>query len=275
MQALLKGSFFSFDLVVHFKKNIRDYNSFYICGFPDGIPADMFCNGDDGVWIQVLQSHQERKRLCHKRQRGIYGLCHVTFLYNNVHNLFLSIMTLTEYIARLGEYFRSVDTYNDAFIVKVMFPSQWVAESSSDGRIRVVRSETNNYEWFFYCDTSKGVSIEEVFDFIIDTITYNTDMKAKIDLLKVKVEELKEFFADRTLEELMTLQFVTNQPLGDMPKPIDNGKNKADKKRGRPRKTDNKPVETVAKTGKKRGRPRKTEGKPDEKEENITENDAA
>lgn len=157
-------------------------------------------------------------------------------------------MTLTEYIGRLGEHFRGIETYNDAFIVKVMFPSQWVAEGSNDGRIKVVRSETNNYEWFFYCDTTKGVTIEEVFEFIIDTINYNTDMKAKIDLLKLKVEELKEFFADRSLDELMTLQFITEQPLAltsDISlKPARRTSKKAEtkipKKRGRPRKSEKK-----------------------------------
>ena len=164
-------------------------------------------------------------------------------------------MTLTEYIGCLGEHFRGIETYNDAFMVKVMFPSQWVAENSSDGRIKVVRSETNNYEWFFYCDTSNGVAIEEVFDFIIETINYNADMKAKIDLLKAKVEELKEFFADRSLDELMTLQFVTNRI----------GKVRAELPliEQKPKKPSTKKTET--KTGKKRGRPRKTE----KKEENT------
>lgn len=121
------------------------------------------------------------------------------------------MLQVEDYISQIGEYFKGIEKFNDALIVKIQLPDKWGVYPSADGRIKPAVSETTPNEYFYYGDSGE-VKLEEIFQLIIETIQMNKDVLIKIELLKDKVNELKELFDTKTLEELKTLKFVTEKP---------------------------------------------------------------
>lgn len=121
------------------------------------------------------------------------------------------MLQIEEYIKELGDYFEGIERYNKALIVKILFPNKWAVYPSEDKRIKPAQSETNPNEYFYYAD-SDDVKLEEIFQLIIETKNMNESVVNKVQLLKTKIEELKDFFKDKTIEELETLKFVTTKP---------------------------------------------------------------
>ncbi len=118
---------------------------------------------------------------------------------------------LQDEILKLGEYFQSIEYYGKALIVKVAFPSKWSVFPSEDGEIKPAKGDVEGV-YFYYGDSEKGVKLEGIFDLINKTIEMNKSVAMKIELLKTKIEELKELFADTPLEELKNLKFVIEKP---------------------------------------------------------------
>lgn len=122
--------------------------------------------------------------------------------------------TLQERMNDMKPYFRGIEMYNEALIVRVMLPPRWKAYNSNDGRIKATPSETVANEYFYYAN-SEDTSYEDIFDLIEETIKANNDIVLKMKLLRDKGEELKELFSRLSYEELMTLKFVTEKPKKD------------------------------------------------------------
>lgn len=114
-------------------------------------------------------------------------------------------------------YFRGIEMYNEALMVKVVYPSKWKAYPSDDGRIKVTPSETDPNLTFYYAD-SNNTTYEDMFDLIEQTIKANQDILLKLQLLRDKGEELKELFSKLSYEELKTLKFVTEKVKEEKPK---------------------------------------------------------
>jgi hypothetical protein len=112
-------------------------------------------------------------------------------------------------------YFRGIEMYNEALMVKVVFPNNWKAYQSKDNRIKV--TEGDNSLIYYYAD-SKDTTYEEIFDLIEETIKANNDIVLKLKLLRDKVTELRELFSQLPYEELQTLKFVTENVKKDRPK---------------------------------------------------------
>jgi hypothetical protein len=107
-------------------------------------------------------------------------------------------------------YFRAIEVYNNALMVRVIFPSNWKVYDRQDSVIKVTPSETNANEVIYYAD-SADATYEDIFDLVEETIKANQDIVLKLKLLKDKVEELKEMFSRLPFEELKTLKFVTEK----------------------------------------------------------------
>lgn len=119
--------------------------------------------------------------------------------------------TLQERMNDMKPYFRGIEMYNDALIVRVMLPPKWNAYNSNDGRIKATPSETVANEFFYYAN-SQDTTYEDIFDLIEETIKANNDIVLKLKLLRDKGEELKELFSRLSYDELLTLKFVTEKP---------------------------------------------------------------
>ena len=122
-------------------------------------------------------------------------------------------------------YFRGIEMYNDALMVKVIYPNNWNAYPSNDGRIKVTPSDNDKSLTYYYAD-SKDTTYEDMFDLIEETIKANNDIVLKLKLLRDKVEELKELFSQLSYDELTTLKFVTEAVKNDKPKRKYNKKKK-------------------------------------------------
>ena len=124
--------------------------------------------------------------------------------------------TLQERMNDMKPYFRGIEMYNEALMVKVVYPRNWKAYPSNDGRIKVTPSDDGALT-YYYAD-SKDTSYEDMFDLVEETIKANNDIVLKLKLLKDKVSELKELFAELSYDELTTLKFVTEKVKTEKPK---------------------------------------------------------
>ena len=129
-------------------------------------------------------------------------------------------------------YFRGIEMYNEALMVKVVFPNNWKAYPSNDGRIKVTPSDDGRMT-YYYAD-SKDTTYDEMFTLVEETIKANNDIVLKLKLLREKVEELKELFSQLSYEELQTLKFVTESIKKDKPKRKYTKKNKEAEKTQEP-----------------------------------------
>ena len=118
--------------------------------------------------------------------------------------------TLQERMNEMMPYFRGIEMYNEALMVKVVFPKNWKAYPSDDGRIKTTASDDGTMT-YYYAD-SKDTTYDEIFDLVEQTIKANQDIILKLKLLKEKVEELKELFQSTPYDDLLNLQFVLEKP---------------------------------------------------------------
>lgn len=107
-------------------------------------------------------------------------------------------------------YFRGIEMYNEAIMVKVAYPNKWKAYPSDDGRIKITPSDSDPNLTYYYAD-SKDTTYEEMFDLVEQTIKANQDIVLKLKLLRDKVEELKELFQNTPYDDLLNLQFVVGK----------------------------------------------------------------
>lgn len=144
--------------------------------------------------------------------------------------------TLQERMNDMKPYFRGIEMYNEALMVKVVYPRNWKAYPSNDGRIKVTPSDDGALT-YYYAD-SKDTSYEDMFDLVEETIKANNDIVLKLKLLKDKVTELKELFSELSYDELTTLKFVTEKVKNEKPK------RKYTKKKKEAEKLQEEPIET-------------------------------
>lgn len=118
--------------------------------------------------------------------------------------------TLQERMNDMKPYFRGIEMYNEAIMVKVAYPNKWKAYPSEDGRIKITPSDSDPNLTYYYAD-SKDTTYEEMFDLVEQTIKTNQDIVLKLKLLRDKVEELKELFQNTPYDDLLNLQFVVGK----------------------------------------------------------------
>ena len=118
---------------------------------------------------------------------------------------------LQDEISKLGGFFKGIEYYNDALIVKVGFPNRWQVYPSDNGLIKPAGGEheegADTIQYYYYGD-SNNVTLDDIFNLINDTITANRDAEMKVRLLTDKYDELKDLFRQYSYEELLSLKFV-------------------------------------------------------------------
>lgn len=118
---------------------------------------------------------------------------------------------LADKINEMNPYFQRIEKYNDALICVVIFPKNWAVFNSDSGKIKVAASDRKAYEYFYYGDGNE-VSLEDIFDFIKNTIEVNQSLEIKAKLLVQKSKELQDLFEVTPLEKLKTLEFTMKEP---------------------------------------------------------------
>ena len=93
-------------------------------------------------------------------------------------------------------------------LVDVVFKEGWAVQE--DPKIKMMKgNEEMNYYMLF--SEVKGVGLDELLGFVDKTIKLNIEREKKHDLLREKVQELKEVFKRNTLDKLKRLKFAFNE----------------------------------------------------------------
>lgn len=90
-------------------------------------------------------------------------------------------------------------------LVDAVFKEGWVVPKSKFIQAERVDSE-NNYYMFF--SDREDVDIDDLLGYVQDIININVERENKFELLKLKVDELKNIFKDNTLTKLQRLKFT-------------------------------------------------------------------
>lgn len=133
--------------------------------------------------------------------------------------------SLQERMTAMTPYFRGIEMYNEALMVKMVYPNKWKAFPSEDGRIKITPSDADPTLTYYYA-SSKDTTYDEMFDLIEQTIKVNQDIILKLELLKSKVNELKELFQATEYDDLTRLKFIIEKEETKKPKRKYNRKKK-------------------------------------------------
>lgn len=90
-------------------------------------------------------------------------------------------------------------------LVDAVFKEGWVVPKSKFIQAERVDSENNYYMFFSDRD---DVDIDDLLGYVQDIININVERENKFELLKLKVDELKNIFKDNTLTKLQRLKFT-------------------------------------------------------------------
>lgn len=118
---------------------------------------------------------------------------------------------LQDNINKIKDYFVGMEMYNGLWVVRVKYRPKWGAYPPEDGTIDVVADE-NEADLWWYCAKNKEVEIDAIINLIEETIQTNLEAIKKVELFKLKANELKQIFSDESisLSKLQTLRFVFN-----------------------------------------------------------------
>lgn len=126
-------------------------------------------------------------------------------------------------INKIKEYFQSMDIYEGRWVITVKYRPKWGAYSSDDGRIKVGPDERTPDVWL-YCAADDTVEVDEIIDLIEETVQTNLEAIKKVELFKLKANELKQLFSDESIsfKKLQTLKFVfdASQSVEETTKPV-------------------------------------------------------
>jgi hypothetical protein len=152
---------------------------------------------------------------------------------NNTDNR-LTRMDLTNYAKYGISLCTSQSEGVNYYMVTLTYGKKWTVQMPSGQTVSKVMCAKVREDGTYCYMTETVNGLEPVFSLIDETIRYNEELEKKVELLKVKAEELKELFANRSYDELLRLKFII-----EMPQEASEPKNKRQSKSGK--KTSQKP----------------------------------
>lgn len=128
-------------------------------------------------------------------------------------------MNITERIETIREYFHSMNVAaeNGIIYVLVQFPKGWGCSEVTEHNfnVKAVRDENPEFYYFF---ANLSVGFDKVFDAIEYNIQFNLEAQAKVNLLRSKIDELRDIFEKEDIDTLKTLEFKYKQKKTRTPK---------------------------------------------------------
>lgn len=113
------------------------------------------------------------------------------------------MLELEDKLKELSNYSINFAIVNGYYSVTIKYNSGWVVIKDDKGNIHVETKEDVTY----YIASMENITIGNILDLIYKTIDYNTQLKKKKDLLKIKVNELTEIFNSHDYDTLTKLTF--------------------------------------------------------------------
>ena len=150
-----------------------------------------------------------------------------TGFVNNIDNR-LTRMDLTNYAKYGISLCTSQSEGVNYYMVTLTYGKKWAVQMPSENTASKVMCAKIREDGTYCYMTETANGLEPVFGLIDETIRYNEELEKKVELLKVKAEELKELFANRSYDELLRLKFII-----EMPQETSEPKNKRQSKSGK------------------------------------------
>lgn len=91
-------------------------------------------------------------------------------------------------------------------VVDTVFKIGWAVPDSK--RIKKVKGQDESINYYMFFSDLPNIGLDEILEYVNNVIKINLEREKKHDLLKVKVNELKEFFKNHTLNQLENLKFI-------------------------------------------------------------------
>ena len=113
--------------------------------------------------------------------------------------------SIKETLANLQPYVTGVRFVENYPIVDVIFKDNWAIVPSKI--ISFERGDKDKNYYMFYSD-KPDIGFDEILDYVKSIINLNVERELKYELLKVKVDELKVIFKEKSLKELEGLQYT-------------------------------------------------------------------
>jgi len=112
---------------------------------------------------------------------------------------------ITDNIKRIENYFVNLNIAEGKAYILAKFPDKWtVFEKFDQLNVEAVKSKDGN-GYYFFTDAENGV--ENLFTAIEFVENTNKDIEEKTQLLKEKMNELKQLFLTNDVKKLKTLEF--------------------------------------------------------------------
>lgn len=115
-------------------------------------------------------------------------------------------MTLNDKIAKLGSRFKKMNIAEGIIFLTVTFPKDWKISDKIIEKYNVKVMPTEDYDGYYFA-ANLEIGIDNIFDAIDETITFNEVAGIKKALLIEKVSELQRIFEEEPLDVLQTIEF--------------------------------------------------------------------
>jgi len=117
-------------------------------------------------------------------------------------------MTFQNVITFLFPYLSSIKRLKQYIAIEMIFPKNWDFPSHILEKVQAEQNEKYTGEGYFLIFVSEldEPKLNNLLDTIADLITHNLEKLEKEMILREKVQELKEIFKIKTLEEIKNIQ---------------------------------------------------------------------
>lgn len=105
---------------------------------------------------------------------------------------------------KLKPYVKGMRFVNTTSVVDVQLKENWTINESKNILVKRGKSEEN---YFMFYSEDETISFDDILDHVESIINTNIENEKKLELIKIKIEELKRHFETKSLEVLRTLKF--------------------------------------------------------------------
>lgn len=114
-------------------------------------------------------------------------------------------------IVEYAAYNLSMRIQDGYYIITLHYPQKWkgIAPDENDS-VHVVNDDSDPTVFYYMTAVNNGV--DEIFELVDETISYNKELELKAALIKEKVKELEELFISEPYDRLLKLKFVIDDP---------------------------------------------------------------
>lgn len=110
----------------------------------------------------------------------------------------------------LSPYVLSIRFTNNISVIDTEFKQGWELPSSNDVGYEAVPNRDNTYMLY---PKNENVGADEILDYVAYVIKVNVEREQKIELLQVKINELKHIFTKQSLQKCKNLKFTFQELL--------------------------------------------------------------